>query len=634
MKKLLIAVLLFTVTLQLQAQTNFTALTLSPAYPKQHEKLTFTFNKSYSPLIKMPVVDIVVYQFMPGGVKATEPIIMKKGNLYSGTIMLDSTASCIAFRFTSGEEKDMNGGKGYIVPVYSNSNMPVKDYYAQASSIQNGYGEYLFGLATDADKGFQYLEDGIAQYPALKNDPGFLNVYLAAMSRAKRKEAPQLILTSLQDFEHKGNLDEKDYAMLIQWYNKDKRKEKADSLVTAMKIAFPNGDWAKNEAGVAFNQEKDPAKKLALYQAYISKYPVTDANKTLINNFKAQLAAAYAKAKDYSAYNEWNKDVDKAMVASSNNNYAWNMAEADDNIAEAKRMSYNATTYAKNELLKPTTKKPDVLTKSEWNEQRKSTYAMYGDTYAYILYKLGDYKEGYNYAKEAAVINKLKDAELNERYALLAEKTLPATESKKLIEGFVKEGVATASTKDALKRIYMKDQKSETAYAAYLAKLENTAAIKRRKDIEKTMISDPSPAFTLKDFDGNMVSLESLKGKVVVVDFWATWCGPCIASMPGMNRALTKYKDSANVKFVFVDTWETVDNKLTNAKDFMAKKKYPFYVLMDEDNKMVTDFKVSGIPTKFILDKNGRIRFKSVGFSGNADELVYEVSTMIEMAGM
>ena len=119
-----------------------------------------------------------------------------------------------------------------------------------------------------------------------------------------------------------------------------------------------------------------------------------------------------------------------------------------------------------------------------------------------------------------------------------------------------------------------------------------------------------------------------------MVDFWATWCGPCIASMPAMKSAQEKLVKRGDVKFVFVDTWESVENKKENAADFMKKKEYPFHVLLDDMDKVVADYKVSGIPTKFVIDKAGNIRFKSVGFGGNDDALIDEVSMMVEMAAV
>ena len=633
MNKLLCLLVFVAASFQISAQTNFTALKIIPEYPKNGRKLGFEYNNNKSSLNKQPTVEVVVYLFTEKGPKILEPVITKKGTIYSGSITLDSNTSCIAFDFSSGKEKDLNGSKGYIIPVFNKNNYPLDGYYAWASSLYNGYGEYLFGLPNDADKGLTILEEGLKQNPSLKNNVDFFSSYLNALSRAKKNEAAPFIAKELEDFEAKGNLNEAGFSTLIQWYTRDKRKAKADSLTTAMKASFPEGDWKKNELGAVFYKEKDPAKKAILFQEYVRKYPPTEANKFQINNFKSQLALAYGKAKDFKSYYEWSKGLSKGIVASNNNNLAWEMAEADENLEEAKKMAADASSYTKNELQHPTEKKPDEYTAKQWEDQRKSSYAMFGDTYAFILYKLGDYKTAYPIAKEAATINKLKDAEYNERYAMLAEKVIPTADAKKLIAQFVKDGVATAKAKEALKNLYIKEKKSDNGFDAYLEELEADAKNKKREKIAKSILNEVSPKFSLKDFEGKTLGLDDLKGKVIVVDFWATWCGPCIASMPAMSKTLAKYKDNENVKFLFVDTWESVENKLQNAKEFMNKKNYPFYVLMDNDNKMVADFKVSGIPTKFVIDKEGKIRFKSIGFSGNDDALVDELTTMIELAG-
>jgi len=633
MNKLLCLFVFVAASFQISAQSNFTALKIIPEYLKNGRKLSFEYNNNKSSLNKQPTVEVVVYLFTEKGPKILEPVITKKGTIYSGSITLDSNTSCIAFDFSSGKEKDLNGNKGYIIPVLDKNNYPLDGYYAWASSLYNGYGEYLFGLPNDADKGLTILEEGLKQNPSLKNNNDFFSSYLNALSRAKKNEAAPFIAKELEDFEAKGNLNEAGFSTLIQWYTRDKRKAKADSLTIAMKVSFPEGDWKKNELGAVFYKEKDPAKKAILFQEYVREYPPTEANKFQINNFKSQLALAYGKAKDFKSYYEWSKGLSKGIVASNNNNLAWEMAEADENLEEAKKMAADASSYTKNELQHPTEKKPDEYTAKQWEDQRKSSYAMFGDTYAFILYKLGDYKTAYPIAKEAATINKFKDAEYNERYAMLAEKAIPTADAKKLIAQFVKDGVATAKAKEALKNLYIKEKSSDNGFDAYLEELEADAKNKKREKIAKSILNEVSPKFSLKDFEGKTLGLDDLKGKVIVVDFWATWCGPCIASMPAMSKTLAKYKDNENVKFLFVDTWESVENKLQNAKEFMNKKNYPFYVLMDNDNKMVADFKVSGIPTKFVIDKEGKIRFKSIGFSGNDDALVDELTTMIELAG-
>ena len=631
MKKLFFTLSLLAFLIQLSAQVSFTALTISPKFPQANSMVTFEYNSNYSPLIRQKNIETVVYLIGDNGYKIAEPLTKSSNGIYKGSFKLDSSTYVIAISFSAGEDKDINAGKGYIIPVYDRKKLPVQGYYGPAANLQVGFGENLFGMKSDPAAGLIILEEAVKVYPNIKLTPNFLNTYFTVLTQTKKNEASNIILNELASIEQKNNLTEADYNLLIQGYNRYKKKTKADSLSNAMKAIFPDGTWKKNEKGLAFNKEKNIAAKRKLFDDYFAMYGADEKNQFLLDNFRSQLADAYWNDKQYKLCDSLSKYLNKSSVAMAKNNRAWAMAEKDEDLQTAKQMAETATAYAKSEMEKPTEKKPDYYTKKQWADSRKYTYSMFGDTYAFILYKLGDYKSAYPIVKDAATIRELKDAAYNERYALTAEKVLPAAEAIKLLEQFVVNGTASDKIKDLLKEVYKKTNPNETGFDAYLSKLAATASTKKRAEIEKGMLNEATPSFTLKDFDGKTVSLADFKGKTVVVDFWATWCGPCIESMPGMKKAMAKYKDDENVKFLFVDTWESADDKLKNAKDFMEKKNYPFHVLMDDENKMVEDFKVRGIPTKFIIDKEGKIRFKSVGFSGKDEMLVEELSTMIDL---
>ncbi|MBS1752578.1 MAG: TlpA disulfide reductase family protein [Ferruginibacter sp.] len=633
MKKLMVAVCLFILSGAVKAQVKFEALQITPSMPKNGQTVSFKYDKKLSPLIDEKKVDVLVYVFGKKGMNVLEPKTVQTGTVFSGNFKLDSNATCIAFGFSANDNKvkDNNAGDGYIVPVYE-KNKPVLGYYAAAGSLYNGYGEYLFNMKTSADKNLALIEEGMKVYPDAKNDAAYFSSYLYAINSAKKKEAQPIIIEHLKELATNSNLNEADYGILSQWYNRFKMKSTADSFTNIMKGKFPDGKWKKTEAMNAVYKAKDGNSKKAAFEEYIKAYPPTADDKQTINYLKSNIAEAYQKDKNYEALKYWAKDLPMADKASVYNNSAWYMALANEALPEAKQMSYEATTWAKKEMTSPSEKKPGSITKKQWDEQRKRQYAMYGDTYSLILYNLKDYKNGFRYAKDAASINEFKNAEYNERYSQLLVKVLPTDKAKKEIEKFVKDGAASSKTKELLKDLYVEEKKSDKGFDEYLTKLEAAAKEKRREELAKTMINEVAPKFTLKDLDGNDISLTSLNGKVVVVDFWATWCGPCIASMPAMKAVQEKLKVRDDVKFVFVDTWESVENKKQNAADFMTKNNYPFHVLLDNEDKVVADFKVSGIPTKFIIDKTGNIRFKSVGFGGNDDALIDEVSMMVEMA--
>lgn len=147
-----------------------------------------------------------------------------------------------------------------------------------------------------------------------------------------------------------------------------------------------------------------------------------------------------------------------------------------------------------------------------------------------------------------------------------------------------------------------------------------------------------APDFDLEDIHGQRVQLSALRGKVVVLDFWATWCLPCIKSFPAFKMTMEKHKNDKDVVFLFINTWERAQNPKQLAKDFMEKRNLDFRVLIDvkmprQNLFQVADsYGVTGIPATFIIDKSGVIRNRVSGFSGAEQEVVGELSKMIESA--
>lgn len=124
-----------------------------------------------------------------------------------------------------------------------------------------------------------------------------------------------------------------------------------------------------------------------------------------------------------------------------------------------------------------------------------------------------------------------------------------------------------------------------------------------------------APAWTLKTPDDKSVSLSDLKGKVVVMDFWATWCGPCKKAMPGVQKLSEKFKDKG-VQIFGVNTWE---NKDGDPSKFMKDNGYTYNLLLAGDD-VAKAYKVTGIPTFYVIAGDGTIVYSGSGFDPSKGE--------------
>jgi thiol-disulfide isomerase/thioredoxin len=125
----------------------------------------------------------------------------------------------------------------------------------------------------------------------------------------------------------------------------------------------------------------------------------------------------------------------------------------------------------------------------------------------------------------------------------------------------------------------------------------------------------PAPAIALKTLDGNDVLLAGMKGKVVLVDTWATWCPPCRASLPHIQKLATD-KTLAEKGLV---VW-AVNDKETKAdvSKYMTDNKYTFTVPMDEKGEVLKAYFITGIPTTIVVGRDGTVKDAFVGYGGDA----------------
>lgn len=627
--KLLLAVLV--IAFSSYGQKNFI---INPEKPKPGDVIQITYTPAGNIANTMGKVEGVVYFTGITARKADDIILKKSGKKYTATIATDTATRFIHMGFHVNKKYDNNYGEGYTIQLYNKDGQPVSRSNAYLAAIYQ-YGDNVFGIEKNLDKAIASYEQELEAYPA--NKKIYLTSYYRALASAKKDDIQSLVQKEIEALLKAGLKEESDYINLEGLYAIAKSPEQSKFITSVKKEKFPNGRWAINDKVNQFFSEKDLAKKQALL-AEIENNIATNKDWKIyepnLSGFRSSVLLTLVAEKKYEEFKKQAAQLtDKQAQANAYNSAAWRMQEKSEEPALATEFSKMATDYMKSEWTKPTAPKPDYFTTTQWNENRKTMYAMYADTYAMTLYRTRDYKKGFEVATESAItLNKGEDADQNNTYALLAEKVLPPAKALTEVENFVRNGKALDETKTVLKRLYLVNGKPEAGYDAYLTALLKESRMKMLEELKKSMLNDAVTPFTIRDINGNKIASADWKGKVVVVDFWATWCGPCIASFPGMQLAVNKFKDNPEVKFVFIDTWEQGEEKEKKASDFMASNKYTFDVLMDNDNKVVEQFKVDGIPTKFILDKEGNIRFKAVGYNGDNDKLLEELSNMITLA--
>ncbi len=259
-----------------------------------------------------------------------------------------------------------------------------------------------------------------------------------------------------------------------------------------------------------------------------------------------------------------------------------------------------------------------------------------------------DYFEKVYWDKNKEYRDRSKKGDLCEIYFFIAESYYGLNnlkKAKKFIELSIQNETMDVKTPYKLVgdiyydlKIY---DKAEEYYLIYYADVRDSTVLEKLKKIykgdnfekyildgkksvlRKKMLNLKAKEFEAVDLNGNNIKFSDFKGKVILINFWATWCGPCRKEIPYLNIIFEKFRTNKEVVFIGI-----TDEDKKDVEEFLKKNEYKLNILLGSIKNI---YDVYGVPTTILIDKNGFIQFRHVGFGdGMGDDFIREISEEIE----
>lgn len=543
-------------------------------------------------------------------------------------ITVPDSSSVAAFYFNIDNALNNNKGKGYVFNVVDAEGENKADAEAAYQYYLINDGAFYDLNTGDPTLALNTIETALSKHQELENQWMPTHIYVAQqVGGDKAKSTADKYITQVTS---KPELDLEDYEQLSMIYSRTRDIKNNDSIRAIVSEKFPESDIAIQSKVAPFFNLKTLEEKEAFFSN--NKDAVLQSNNA--DYVLRSLAIDNFNAKNIEAYQKYFDMIGSGTAkASLLNSIAWARAEKGedmDKASEMSKLSLDLVEAEQNEL----SEQPEYYSPNQYKQSLEGSYNMYADTYAMLLFKKGNVKEAIAYQEKA--VGKGYSPDNNERLVQYLVADEQYDKAVDLSKTYITEGRATAALKDHFKEAFSKVN-PDGDVMALLAEMDEAAKAKQLDMLKKSILDERAPDFTAKNLEGEDISLSSLKGKTVILDFWATWCGPCIASFPGMQKAVTKYKDDDSVVFLFVDTFESGENRLTEVQNFITDNAYDFHVIIDpkEENgsnhEIAKKYNISGIPTKVIVGPDGRMNFKDVGYSGSNDKLLNKIDGMIQL---
>lgn len=571
-------------------------VTIAPQYPQRGDLVTVTYDpQSPAAVIPDSVSGItLVFSYSNFYDVATRIPLHRQGHKWTTSFRLAGFATYATFYLESGELIDKPAADShYAVSVYT-GHQPVENgllYKAYSLSAQRGKSS---GLAAEQASLYQQELDLYPGNYEAKVRLLHYNMQHAPDAKARETARQQALQVIAQKFNsapsNPGNLNKVTMGYLIIGEN-----SRVDSIRQVVMKRFPGSEPGIEQLASNIRKEKDTATRIKLLEQALQKETPQNAN--AYTGIHEQLFQLYATQRNTA------KTLYHARKVASQRRNPWT----------AETFKDLAVTLQSNQLAPDTARYYARLALSQADSFPAGIIRYFPET-GYI----------YPFVSDSARKAVTRKAQGN----LLSLLGLIDLQQARLHEGAqqVDSAVALSPDNETLHNATLfYTQTGNTAKLQSLQQLQKNLLLDK---VRRQLISRPAPSLqSFVDMKGQPVSPAALKDKIILIDFWATWCGPCMQEMPYLQQLYEAYQNNPKVVFMVVNSGAR--NTLADAQGWSGHKKYTFPVYYNTDPDVGEKFRFNIIPATYIIDPKGDIRFSNIGFEG--PEIAAKLKLQLEL---
>ncbi|SEN10153.1 Thiol-disulfide isomerase or thioredoxin [Chitinophaga rupis] len=627
-----------------------------PERPIAGDSVTISYNPEHTMLKGLAPVSGVVWLYRHNNWETHDLDLQMTDTGWVAKYLLPDSAAFMVANFMANGITDKGGKPTYAVLLSDRNGRQMPTSYAAWAFLRLAIMEGTVPHAVEDsariadDVGVFWMNNELKYYPGSRR-----HIMYGAMSVLKHSGAPRANTVILREIDFISKLPDATEAELMNaskaYRNLLGDAHKADSMDQVIINRFPNGITARDKMIYKMFRAGEN-ERLSLWNTFVQQFPLqkfmdVDTETDAMYYEKVYRGVVYQqvmRSKNLEILDQM-MDLAPLICLTEFHRLLIVNALAHDQIKLAEAFPYSKKLVEHIEAY--TTNKHDSNSRfyspRQWKQYVLNLAVPAFMGHAFILHQQGDDKTALVWMEKVKDQPYAKTADFMSLYAVLLDNNGRQPEALQVAENAAGSNKATPEIIALLKKQYIKEHGNENGFEAHFQGMKNAEQLSAEQEaLRAELIRKEAPAFKLEQLSGGMADLNKQKGKIVVIDFWATWCGPCKEAMAGMQMAVNKYSQDKNVDFYFIATQESRPDYREQIKKFLQTKNFHMNVLLDAKspssghlddtyNKYTKTLQFSGIPAKVIIDRHGMIRWLGTGYKGSPSALADEISYIIEL---